>query len=414
MIRRMIQLMAHGTVPPGRSFGKVPKMPYFDEERDFMDSYLGRFERFAESQKWRREDWAMYLSALLKGRALDVYSMMPTEYANDYDQLKDALLKRYQLSADGFKKRFRSAKPEAGETPIQFLTRLDNYLLRWIELAKADKSFDGLKTLIVQEQYLSTCPTGMAMHLKEGKPRTIRELGEVAENYVEAHATDIVFGIEPRQHRIRNLQSEPRRCHICGETGHLRNQCPRRSPDPKPLSPPRPQRMPPLRTPPSQRQQWQTQQQKPALRCFLCNKPGHIARNCMIKPAAAAVEFQTQGTGPDESHREDTVPKTLGSRSPPRNIAPPRTCRKHNWVDCGACLNPVDPTHHCQAAAMIAICQDCGKHHPVIADACQSQEKCHRMPKLPKEPSRESQLPSSATPAVLLSLSVAHSFQTTS
>jgi len=53
------------------------------------------------------------------------------------------------------------------------------------------------------------------MHLKEGKPRTIRELVEIAENYVEAHATDIVFGIEPRQHRIRNLQSEPRRCHIC-------------------------------------------------------------------------------------------------------------------------------------------------------------------------------------------------------
>ena len=130
---------ADGTVPPCRSFGKVPKMPYFDEERDFIDSYLGRFERFAESQKWRREDWAMYLSALLKGRALDVYSMMPTEYANDYDQLKDALLKRYQLSADGFKRRFRSAKPEAGETPMQFLTRLDNYLLRWIELAKADR-----------------------------------------------------------------------------------------------------------------------------------------------------------------------------------------------------------------------------------------------------------------------------------
>ena len=84
-----------GTLPPGRSFGKVPKMPYFDEERDFMDSYLGRFERFAESRKWRREDCAVYLSALLKGRALDVYSMMPTEYANDYDQLKDALLKRY-------------------------------------------------------------------------------------------------------------------------------------------------------------------------------------------------------------------------------------------------------------------------------------------------------------------------------
>jgi len=86
-------------------------MPYFDEKRDFMDSYLGRFDRFAGSLKWRREDWALYLSVLLKGRALDVYSMMPTEYANDYDQLKDALLKRYQLTADGFKRRFRSATP---------------------------------------------------------------------------------------------------------------------------------------------------------------------------------------------------------------------------------------------------------------------------------------------------------------
>jgi len=47
------------------------------------------------------------------------------EQASDYDQLMDALLERYQLSADGFKKRFRSAKPETGETLSQFLTRID-------------------------------------------------------------------------------------------------------------------------------------------------------------------------------------------------------------------------------------------------------------------------------------------------
>jgi len=65
----------------------------------FMDSYLGRFERFATCQRWNRVDWALYLSALLKGRALD--SMLPADQANNYDQLKAALLKRYQLSADG-------------------------------------------------------------------------------------------------------------------------------------------------------------------------------------------------------------------------------------------------------------------------------------------------------------------------
>jgi len=118
---------------------------------------------------------------------------MPPEQASDFERFKDALLKRYQLSADGFKKRFRSAKPEAGKTPSQFLIRLDNYLERWIELAKVTKSSEGLKTSIVQEQYLSTCPKEMAIHLKERQPKTITELGDVAENYVEAHATDTVL-----------------------------------------------------------------------------------------------------------------------------------------------------------------------------------------------------------------------------
>ena len=229
----------------GRSSGRAPKMPYFDEERDSMDSYLSRFERFAASQRWVRMDWALYLSALLKGRALDVYSMLPADQADDYDRLKDALLKRYQLSADGFKKRFRSAKPESGETPIQFLTRIDNYLKRWIELAKADKTYEGLKALIVQEQYLSICPTEMAMHLKEGKPNSIQELGERAENYVEAHATGIVFGIDPKPANIRSLRSETRQCHNCKEFGHLQRQCS------KPPSPRRVRSMPGTSNPPS-------------------------------------------------------------------------------------------------------------------------------------------------------------------
>ena len=251
-----------------------------------------------------------------------------------------------------FKRRFRSAKPETGETPIQFLTRLDNHLLRWIDLAKAEKSFEGLKTLMVQEQYLSTCQKDMAMHLKEGKLRTIRELGEIAENYVEAHATDIVFGIETRQQRIRSLKADMRRCQ------KQRNRSPK-----GPVSEqiarfqaaiaPRPHQSPPT----NRRQQWQTQQQKPTLRCFLCNKPGHIARNCMIKPAAAA-ELRTPEEDSDDALREAAAPKTLGSRLPPRNNVTFRICRPHNRTECAECFYSPDPTHRCQAAAMTEIFVD--------------------------------------------------------
>ena len=41
-----------------------------------MDSYLRRFERYATAQKWKKEGWATSLSALLKGKALDVQSTL--------------------------------------------------------------------------------------------------------------------------------------------------------------------------------------------------------------------------------------------------------------------------------------------------------------------------------------------------
>ena len=42
-----------------------PKMTAFDEKDD-MGSYLHRFERYAELQRWKKDDWAVYLAALLK------------------------------------------------------------------------------------------------------------------------------------------------------------------------------------------------------------------------------------------------------------------------------------------------------------------------------------------------------------
>ena len=60
------------------------------------------------------------LSALLTGRAMDVYTRMSDTDANDYDKLKKALLSRYNYTENGYRKRFREVKPETEETPYQF------------------------------------------------------------------------------------------------------------------------------------------------------------------------------------------------------------------------------------------------------------------------------------------------------
>ena len=103
---------------------KVPKIPAFNEGKDEMDSYLLRFERYATVQKWEPDTWATGLSALLQGKALDVYALMPKEDALNYDKLKVALLKRYELTEEGFKRKYKKCRPENGETFQQFTTRM--------------------------------------------------------------------------------------------------------------------------------------------------------------------------------------------------------------------------------------------------------------------------------------------------
>ena len=89
------------------------------------------------------------MSALLSGRALDVYSRL-VEAAVDYDQVKLALVKKYDLTEDGYCRKFRVSKPESDESPDQFIVRLAKYLMRWIELSKTTESFEGLRDLIVK------------------------------------------------------------------------------------------------------------------------------------------------------------------------------------------------------------------------------------------------------------------------
>ena len=162
---------------------KAPKLPSFVDGKDDLEAYLQRFERFAETAKWNKIGWASKLSALLSGRALKVYSRLSEEAAKDYDKVKIALMKRYDLT----RRKLRASKPEADESPEQFIVRLDGYLLRWLELSDTDQTFGGLKDLIVREQFIDSCPKDLAIHLRERAPETLAKIAKIADQYLEAH-----------------------------------------------------------------------------------------------------------------------------------------------------------------------------------------------------------------------------------
>ena len=171
----------------------MPKLHPFDEKNDDMDAFIRRFESYAVSLEWPIDKWALNLSALLHAIALDVYNRQPVNDTSNYDSLKEALLRRFMLTEEGFREKLRTAKPERGESFGQFMTRLEGYFNRWIELGHVDKTYQGLKDALLREQAMSVVTRNLRIFIMERKPKDIGEMSILAEQYLEIHGNTYNF-----------------------------------------------------------------------------------------------------------------------------------------------------------------------------------------------------------------------------
>ena len=286
------------TQPRETMKAKSPRIPAFNEGKDEMDSYLLRFERYATAQKWEPDIWATGLSALLQGKALDVYALMPKEDALNYEKLKVALLKRYELTEEGFKRKYKKCRPENGETFQQFTTRMKSYFTRWIDMASIDKTYEGLQDLILREQLTFICNRDLELFLREREPKSLEQASKLADQYKEARYVDIVSLTYKNNDRSRSRSNSESRSRSPVRRGPV-----------------------------------QGNRGYPGVRCFHCNGP-HVKRFCpQLKPgimkAGAAdyrrsrspqrkVTFQTQEPDGrrDETAKDgnqDTEPKVCGA-----------------------------------------------------------------------------------------------------
>ena len=271
-----------------RPFIRAPPLPRFHESEGNIDVYIERFERYAANEGWEYGCYAIYLSALLDGPALDIYHRMPLEDANDYKALKEALLKRYSFTAQDFRKRFFNSKQAQSESATQFLSRLKHYLLQWIELSKIEHSFEDVMDVLLREQFRCSCPRDLSLFLRERSVKNVSSISEWAEVYADSR--DCV-GIKPVKDSSNSQQN--------GEQKGSRSQ-------------PKPGNTPFSRPPPT---------------CFLCNQVGHKVAQCRAGQHRHG-SSQSYGT------------KHTGSSAIKLKVTEdPHVCSNQAVLDCGCKLN---------------------------------------------------------------------------
>ena len=294
---------------------KAPKIPAFNEGKDEMDSYLLRFERYATAQKWEPDTWATGLSALLQGKALDVYALMPKEDALNYDKLKVALLKRYELTEEGFKRKYKKCRPENGETFQQFTTRMKSYFTRWIDMASIEKSYEGLQDLILREQLTFICNRDLELFLREREPKSLEQASKLADQYKEARYVDIVSLTYKNNERSRSRSNSESRSRSRSPISRGPNQGNQGYP-------------------------------RPRVRCYNCGGP-HVRRFCpQLKQGimkAGAVDYRRSRSPTRKvtfQTQEPEVPKEETAKDGNQNTEP---------KVCGACLILTDAVNYSQA-----------------------------------------------------------------
>ena len=181
------QVKSHGHKQPAWGGGRTPRLPMFNEQTDQVDAFLFRFEEFAKLSGCPTDQWAFWLSTHLERTALELYHGLQSEPgAVTYEVLKNALLTHFSCTAESARLKFRQCRPEQGNTAEVFGSELRRTLNRWLE-ARGVVDVDGLKDLLLQEQFLESVSRDVAVFTLEREPTEFGKMIKLMESYRVAH-----------------------------------------------------------------------------------------------------------------------------------------------------------------------------------------------------------------------------------
>uniref|UniRef100_A0A669E575 SCAN box domain-containing protein n=1 Tax=Oreochromis niloticus TaxID=8128 RepID=A0A669E575_ORENI len=215
----------------------VKLVPPFREAE--VDSYFNAFERIAAALSWPKEFWPLLLQCKLVGKAQEVCTSLSIEDSLDYDIMKKTVLQAYELVPEAYRQKFRKCEKTANQTFVEFAREKSRLFERWLQASKV-KDFEGLKELLLLEEFKKCLPDQVVIYLNEQKVTSLAKAAVMADEFTLTHKTifsaAVAHNIRVGQERKikspkvgwkdRQEDGGNRDCFYCREPRHLIAVCP--------------------------------------------------------------------------------------------------------------------------------------------------------------------------------------------
>ena len=298
-----------------------PKLAKLTDSDD-IEAFLTTFERIMQAFEVAKKRWSYKLAPQLSGKAQQAYAAMERHKADDYEEVKKAILQRYNITEETYRQRFRSARRSEGETYQNLAFRLSDMAQKW---TKECGTIEQLLDKMVMEQLLKSLPEETRIWVHERKPSTSDEASQWADDHGQARRSMLGQGNGQRG-SSRYGSGHGKVCFKCNREGHLARDC--RSKDAKNDK---------VRSDKEDTQTEKTEDRSEPLshgggntggsntpgfknkfiRCYNCQQKGHVAAKCPSK-ALCGVR-QEQGSQEERTRRllpEERAGKVEGTEVP--------------------------------------------------------------------------------------------------
>ncbi len=172
------------SVPEFDTTRHVRMVPPF-QDKD-LDSFFQTFEYNAQALDWPANKWTILLGTVLKGKAQSAYSALTVTEKSEYDTVKAAIMKAYELVPEAYRQKFRGLKRQDNQTHVEYVRDKERLFDKWCH-SRSVTDYTGLRNLVLLEDLKDNLNKQIQTHIDDLDVTDVHEAARRADDYAVTH-----------------------------------------------------------------------------------------------------------------------------------------------------------------------------------------------------------------------------------